>query len=156
MKSVSKFIVCLITCFAAGGIGGLFTKISVSGWYAQLIKPEFSPPNWVFAPVWNFLYFLMAVSFYLVWVSDITKYKNTALLVFLGQLLINVAWSAVFFGLRSPAGGLFIISILLVMIICTILYFGRISQKAAYLLLPYLAWVCFAGYLNYHLWILNK
>ncbi len=155
MKSIPKFIVCLITCFGAGAIGGLFTKLSVNSWYAQLIKPEFSPPGWVFAPVWNFLYFLMAVSFYLVWVSDKSKDKNTALLFFIGQLLVNVAWSAVFFGLRSPAGGFFIIIILIVLIACTIFYFARISKKAAYLLLPYLAWVCFAGCLNYYLWILN-
>ena len=155
MKSIPKFIVCLITCFGAGAIGGLFTKLSVNNWYTQLIKPEFSPPGWVFAPVWNILYFLMAVSFYLVWVSDKSKDKNTALLVFIGQLLVNVAWSAVFFGLRSPAGGFFIIIILIVLIACTIFCFARISKKAAYLLLPYLAWVCFAGCLNYYLWILN-
>ncbi len=157
MKSIPKLIACFVTCFGAGAIGGVFTAMSVNtAWYAQLIKPELSPPGWVFAPVWNFLYLLMAISLYLVWVSDKTTDKRTAVSVFACQLLLNVAWSAAFFGLRSPAGAFFVILLLLAAIIATIYAFSRISAKSALLLTPYLAWVCFAGYLNYYLWILNR
>jgi len=156
MKSTVKFIICLIICFGAGAIGGAFTALSVNTWYSQLLKPELSPPNWVFAPVWNFLYFLMAIALYLIWTSDKPKYKRTALLAFAGQLFINVTWSAVFFGLQSPAGGLSIIIILLAAISGTIFLSMRISVNIAHLLIPYLAWVCFAAYLNYQLWILNR
>ena len=156
MKSISTFIACVVACFGAGVIGGLATKTSVNTWYAQLVKPELSPPNWVFAPVWNFLYLLMAISLYLVWTSDRQKDKRLALAVFACQLLLNVAWSIVFFGLRCPAGGFFVIVLLVMAIIATIGLFARTSVKSAFLLLPYLAWVCFAGYLNYSLWILNR
>jgi translocator protein len=156
VKSIRKFIACLVICFGAGSVGGIFTAISVNTWYTQLIKPEFTPPSWVFAPVWNFLYFLMAVSLYKVWVSSKRKYKKTAILVFVCQLLLNVAWSAAFFGLKSPETGFFIINILLVAIIFTIFFFSRISWKNALLLIPYLVWVSFASYLNYILWILNR
>jgi len=156
MKSTPKFIACLIICFGAAVVGGLFTEKSVNTWYAQLSKPWFSPPNWVFAPVWCFLYLLMAVSFYLIWVSDKQKHKSVAMVAFVGQLLINITWSAVFFGLHSPAGGLLVIIILIVAISCTMFFFRRVSTSVVSLLIPYLAWVCFAGYLNYHLWILNR
>ncbi len=156
MKSIPKFIVCLVSCFGAGAIGGMATKTSVNTWYAQLLKPEFSPPNWVFAPVWNFLYLLMAISLYLVWVSDKQKYKNIAIAVFGFQLLMNVAWSVVFFGLRSPAGGFFVVLLLIMAIVGTLYLFARTCAKSAFLLTPYLAWVCFAAYLNYHLWLLNR
>ena len=156
VKSIKKFIACLVLCFGAGSIGGIFTASSVNTWYTQLTKPEFTPPNWVFAPVWNFLYFLMAVSLYKVWVSSKQKYKKMAILVFACQLLLNVAWSAAFFGLKSPEAGFFIINILLLAIIFTIFFFSRISWKNALLLIPYLVWVSFASYLNYILWILNR
>ena len=156
MKSIPKFIACLILCFGAAAIGGLFTQSSVNTWYAQLTKPEFSPPNWVFAPVWNILYLLMAVSLYFVWSSDGQKTKKRALMAFAFQLVLNMTWSAVFFGLRSPAGGFLVILILIAAILCNISLFGRISRKSALLLLPYLCWVGFASYLNYGYWILNR
>ena len=155
MKSIPKFIACLILCFGAAAIGGLFTQSSVNTWYAQLTNPEFSPPNWVFAPVWNVLYFLMAVSLYHIWVSGKEKGKTVAMTVFMVQLVMNVSWSAVFFGMRSPSGGFSMIIVLLLAIVGTIFSFSRISAKSACFLLPYLIWVCFAGYLNYHLWVLN-
>lgn len=156
MKSIPKFIVCLLVCFGAGAIGGVFTASSVGTWYAQLLKPALSPPNWVFAPVWNFLYLLMAVSLYMIWSSNGPIGKRLAMLAFACQILLNVAWSAVFFGLRSPAGGFFVIILLIMAIIATLRLFARISATSAVLLMPYLAWVCFAAYLNYQLWILNN
>ena len=155
MKSIPKFIACLAPCFGAAAIGGLFTQSSVNTWYAQLTKPEFSPPNWVFAPVWNVLYFLMAVSLYHIWVSAKEEGKTVAMTAFMVQLVMNVSWSAVFFGMHSPSGGFLTILVLLIAIVGTIVSFSRISAKSACFLLPYLVWVCFAGYLNYHLWVLN-
>ena len=156
MKRFRKFVASLAVCFGAGAVGGLFTASSVNSWYPQLIRPEFAPPNWVFAPVWNILYLLMAVSLYFIWSSDGQNTKNSALMAFAFQLVLNMAWSAVFFGLRSPAGGFLVILVLITAILWTIFLFGRISRKSALLLLPYLCWVGFAGYLNYGYWILNR
>ena len=156
MKRFRKFVASLAVCFGAGAVGGLFTASSVNSWYPQLIRPEFAPPNWVFAPVWNILYLLMAVSLYFVWSSDGQKTKKRALMAFAFQLVLNMTWSAVFFGLRSPAGGFLVILILIAAILCNISLFGRISRKSAMLLLPYLCWVGFASYLNYGYWILNR
>ena len=156
MKRFRKFVASLAVCFGAGAVGGLFTGTSVNSWYPRLIRPEFAPPNWVFAPVWNSLYLLMAVSLYFIWSSDGQKTKRLALLAFAFQLFLNMAWSAVFFGLRSPAGGFLVILILIAAILCNIFLFGRISRKSAMLLLPYLCWVSFASYLNYGYWILNR
>ena len=156
MKRFRKFAASLAVCFGAGAVGGLFTGTSVNSWYPRLIRPEFAPPNWVFAPVWNSLYLLMAVSLYFIWSSDGQKTKRLALLAFAVQLFLNMAWSAVFFGLRSPAGGFLVILILIAAILWNIFLFGRISRKSVLLLLPYLCWVGFAGYLNYGYWILNR
>lgn len=156
MKSFRKFAASLAVCFGAGAVGGLFTATSVNSWYPGLSRPAFAPPNWVFAPVWNILYLLMAVSLYFVWSSDGQKTKKRALMVFAFQLVLNMTWSAVFFGLRSPAGGFLVILILIAAILCNIFLFGRISRKSAMLLLPYLCWVSFASYLNYGYWILNR
>ena len=156
MKRFRKFAASLAVCFGAGAVGGLFTGTSVNSWYPRLIRPEFAPPNWVFAPVWNSLYLLMAVSLYFIWSSDGQKTKRLALLAFAFQLFLNMAWSAVFFGLRSPAGGFLVILILIAAILWNIFLFGRISRKSALLLLPYLCLVGFASYLNYGYWILNR
>ena len=156
MKSVPKWIACLGICFGTGLLGGLITKSGMPGWYDQLLKPMNFPPAWVFAPVWNILYLLMAVSLYFVWSSDGQKTKKRALMAFAFQLVLNMTWSAVFFGLRSPAGGFLVILILIAAILCNISLFGRISRKSAMLLLPYLCWVGFASYLNYGYWILNR
>ena len=98
----------------------------------------------------------LAVSLYFVWSSDGQNTKKSALMAFAFQLVLNMAWSAVFFGLRSPAGGFLVILVLITAILWTIFLFGRISRKSALLLLPYLCWVGFAGYLNYGYWILNR
>lgn len=156
MRSIPKLAVSFVACFGAGAIGGAFTATSVNTWYAQLIKPEFSPPNWVFAPVWNVLYFMMALSFYFVLLSAPNRYKSAAIKIFILQLLVNVAWSVVFFGAQSPAGGLGVILLLIILIGWTIRLFSRFCVRSAFLLVPYWLWVCFAAYLNYRLWILNR
>lgn len=156
MRSIPRFAASLLICFGAAALGGLITSSSVNSWYAALNKPAFSPPNWLFAPVWNFLYLLMAVYLYRLLTSGKQAGKRAALAAFALQLALNVAWSAVFFGLRSPAGGIFIIIMLLAAILAALLLGRRIVGHSAGLLLPYLAWVCFAGYLNFQFWVLNR
>ena len=144
-------IAAIAICELAGVIGSLFTFPSIPVWYATLAKPPFSPPNWVFGPVWVVLYAMMGVSAYLIHRSK----DRAPLRVFAAQLALNVMWSVVFFGLHSLAGGLAVIALLWISIVWTILSFHRVSRDAAYLLVPYLLWTSFAAALNYSLWALN-
>lgn len=144
-----KLFLSVIVCLSAGFIGSLFTRSSLGTWYAQLKKPSFSAPSWVFAPAWTILYILMGVAAYLIWKKglDIKKVR-IALCVFILQLVLNTAWSPVFFGMRSPLAGLVIIILLWFAIVATMILFFRISRPAAVLLIPYIAWVSFALTLN--------
>ena len=155
MKNIYKFLLSLIICYSAAAIGGMFTATSVSSWYAHLIKPAISPPNWLFAPVWNVLYFLMAIALYRLLISEQQQGRRLALAFFGVQLLLNITWAAVFFGLHSPGGGLVVIAFLVLAIGATMFWGRRVSKVAALLLVPYLGWVCFAAYLNYQFWRLN-
>jgi len=154
IKSTPKLIISLIIPQLAGAIGSLFTMDSISSWYTTLAKPEFTPPNYVFGPVWITLYFLMGISLYLVWTNKSLK-SSTPLIIFAVQMFLNALWSIVFFGLESPMFGLLIIVTLWGMIALTIFSFWKISKPAAYMLLPYIAWVSIATYLNYGIWTLN-
>jgi len=155
--NIRKLLVSLTVCLGASGIGALFTSQSVDGWYGMLQKPIFTPPNWVFGPVWTTLYIMMGVALYIVWDKHYPgKQKTLAYFLFAVQLLINIGWSAVFFGLHSISGAMFIIIGLWAAIAATIQKFREISTIAAWLLLPYLLWVSFAGLLNYAFWHLNK
>jgi tryptophan-rich sensory protein len=143
-------------CQAAGIVGSLFTTPAISSWYASLRKPAFAPPNWVFAPVWTTLYFLMGISLFIVWNIGLEKNSvRKSIVVFGIQLLLNVFWSYLFFGLKSPLLGLGEIVVMWLTILLTILIFFRISKKAAVLLIPYLMWVSVASYLNYSILVLN-
>jgi len=144
-----KLIISIIICELAGIIGSFFTASSVSSWYAELAKPQFTPPGWVFAPVWTTLYLLMGVAAFLVWTSPVSKGKKVALIIFAVQLVLNTLWSIIFFGLRSPLGAFIEIIFLWLAILAAIIAFSRISKPAAWLLLPYILWVSFAAYLNY-------
>ena len=158
-------------CLLAGGIGSFFTFESIPTWYAGLSKPDFSPPNWVFGPVWTTLYVMMGISAYLVYRSgqnsSATARKGRAregpngadvrgaLFVFGAQLALNTIWSIVFFGMRSPLYGLIVIIALWLAIAATIVKFYGISRTASLLLVPYILWVTFAGALNFFIWTLN-
>jgi translocator protein len=142
-------------CQLAGIIGSLFTTSSIPTWYATLIKPSFNPPNWIFAPVWIFLYLLMGISFYLIWIKSNNPNFSFLMSVFLLQLVLNAFWSIIFFGLKSPLFAFVEIIVLwLTILICIILFF-RISKISSYLLIPYLLWVSFAAVLNFAIWKLN-
>ena len=141
----------------AGGIGALFTTSAIPTWYAGITKPVFSPPNWVFGPVWTTLYLLMGISAFLVWQYGIKKKDvRTALTVFCVQLVLNSLWSIIFFGYQNPGAAFIEIILLWLSIFATMALFYKISKPASYLLLPYIAWVSFAGFLNYSIYSLNK
>jgi len=156
MKKPLKIFLCVVVCELAGAIGAIFTTPAISGWYATIQKPFFNPPNWIFGPVWTFLFFLMGVSLYLVLEKDLkdTTVKS-ALMIFIGQFILNVLWSILFFGLKRPFDAFIEIIVLWFAILLTIVQFHKIDQKAALLLVPYLLWVSFATVLNMSVWILN-
>lgn len=147
---------CVVVVELAGIVGSLFTIPSIPTWYATLQKPLLSPPNWIFGPVWTALYFLMGVSLFLVLRKGVKERRvKEAALIFCIQLGLNVLWSLLFFGLHSPILALIDIIALWFSIGWTIVVFYKLSRPAGLLLIPYLAWVSFASYLNYAIWIIN-
>lgn len=151
-----KFIslmACIIICMIAGAIGSVFTMDAIPTWYATLNKPSWTPPNWVFAPVWTTLYILMGISLYLVLQSN--KKSNNAKKIFWLQLGLNVIWSVLFFGLHSPLLGMICIAALWLAIFFTIKIFYKIDRNASYLLVPYICWVTIASALNFGVLLLN-
>jgi tryptophan-rich sensory protein len=149
---VLAFVVAIAVTFAAAGVGAM----NLPGpWYAQLQKPALTPPDWVFGPVWTLLYLLMAVAAGMVWQKVGLWHARVALGFYAVQLALNAAWSWLFFGLHQPGWALVDIGLLWLAIVATIAVFSRISAGAAWLTVPYLAWVSFASYLNFMLWRLN-
>lgn len=153
--SPMKFIMSEVVCLFAGFMGSVVTTPSIPVWYTGLNKPAFSPPNWIFMPVWTALYVLMGISLYIVWEKDVKGSSKNAISIFILQLLLNILWSAVFFGLHSVAAGLAVVILLWIAIYFTILNFLPISKAAANLLIPYILWVTFATLLNLSLLIMN-
>jgi len=155
-KDIAVLVGFILICLAAGAIGSIFTFQSIPTWYAGLNKPDFSPPNWVFGPVWTTLYIMMGIAAYLVYAKDVKKKEvRTALMVFSVQLVLNTLWSILFFGLQSPLYGLICIIALWLAIAATIWKFYGIDKNAGRLLAPYILWVSFASVLNYFIWMLN-
>ncbi len=139
-------------CFGAAGIGGLATAPNIPTWYAGLDKPVWTPPGWIFGPVWSFLYLSMAVAAWLVW------RRGNALVplsLFAVQLTFNMAWSWLFFGLHSPGAAFVDVVLLWAAIVATMLAFWFRSTIAGLLFVPYLTWVSFAAVLNFAIWQLN-
>ncbi len=154
---ILRLVISILVCQLAGFVGSIFTRTSVSTWYAALNKPSFNPPNGIFSPVWITLYVLMGIAAFLVWNQGLEKREVKAALIIFGvQLVLNALWSAAFFGLQSPFAGLIVIVALWIFILLTILYFFRLSSPAGVLLLPYIGWVSFAAVLNFSLWRLNS
>lgn len=138
----------LAACFAVAGLGGWFTSMGMPEWYATLRKPVWNPPSWVFAPVWTTLYIMMAVAAWLVWKEAGFSGATAALTLFFVQLLLNVTWSGLFFGLQSPGWAMVELVVLWGTILGTTLLFFQHSTFAGALMVPYLLWVTFAGFLN--------
>ena len=140
-------------CFGAATFGAIFAP---GEWYAQLRKPSWNPPSWLFGPVWTALYTMMAISAWLVWRRGGFAANARSLGLFAVQLVFNALWSWLFFGLKNPALALIDIVLLWVAIAATLAAFYRVHRVAGWLLVPYLAWVSFATVLNATLWLLNR
>jgi tryptophan-rich sensory protein len=145
--------VALGLCFGASALGGLATQSSVGSWYLTLDKPPWNPPGWVFGPVWALLYAAMAVAAWLVWRHG--REARPALVLFGGQLVLNVLWSFLFFQWRQPGYAAIEIFVLLLAIGGTATSFRRLSKPAFWLMVPYGLWVAFASTLNLAIWHLN-
>lgn len=179
MKNILKFIISIIICQLAGIVGAFFTTPAIGGWYAKLNKPSFTPPGSFIGLVWIILFFLMGISLYLVWSknwqinipadrperkawnrfseklwSGTWREENT-IAIFILQLVLNIFWSIIFFGWQLPGLAFFELIMLWFAILYTIANFYRVSKTAAYLLIPYILWVSFAGFLNFTLWGMN-
>lgn len=176
MNNAFKLIISIGVSLSAGFVGSTFTMPAISsGWYASLAKPALNPPAWIFGPVWTTLYVLMGIALFLVWSSyapadaeamagkkasadkkeESGKSKRLAYFAFGIQMVLNALWSLIFFGLHSPGGALLEMIFLWLAILATIIAFAKISKPAAWLLVPYILWVSFAGYLNYAIWTLK-
>jgi benzodiazapine receptor len=155
-RDIARLIVSIVVCQLAGGLGAFFTTPAIPTWYASLNKPAFNPPNWVFFPVWTTLYTLMGIAAFLVWRKGLDQRRvRVALGIFGIQLILNVAWSVIFFGLFSLFGAVIAIIFLWIAILINIVTFWRISKAAGALLIPYIMWVSFAAILNVSVWMLN-
>jgi tryptophan-rich sensory protein len=155
-RSAGLLILCIAIPLVIGFIGSIATLPAITGWYAGLNKPAFNPPGWLFGPVWTLLYILMGIALFLVVKNGVdTAPVRQAVLVFAAQLLANLAWSFLFFGMHSIILGLLDILLLFFLIVATMILFRRISPVAAYLLIPSICWVTFASLLNAMIGILN-
>ena len=148
-----SFILFFIITFSASFIGGLVTINFKEPWYSQLVKSNFNPPEWVFAPVWTTLYLMMTMAIWFFWHSK-NRNLSTVYLYFI-HILFNTTWSIVFFGLHQLLLALFVLIGLVLMIIIIMLRFKRVNIVSYYLMIPYLLWCCYALFLNFNLLILN-
>ncbi|MDP1835299.1 MAG: TspO/MBR family protein [Chlamydiales bacterium] len=154
MPKWTSLALCLIVCVGGGWVTGLVTEDSVTTWYPTLVKPSWTPPNYLFPIAWTILYTLMAIALWKVIIAP-TRNKQTAYSLFGLQLVLNFIWSFLFFYLESPGLGLIDIILMWIAIVATMAAFWRHSQVATYLLLPYLAWVSYAFSLNLFIWMHN-
>jgi translocator protein len=148
-------VVLVAICFAAAGIGGAVTTPKIDNWYATLVKPDWNPPNWIFGPVWSVLYLGMAIAAWLVWRHGGVAGAVGSLMLFGAQLVLNLAWSCLFFGLQNPGAAFVDIVLLWAAIAATMAAFWSRSTLAGLLFVPYLAWVSFAAVLYFVVWRLN-
>lgn len=148
-------VVFIVVCLGAGGLGAIATTPEIEGWYKTIEKPIWNPPDSVFGPVWTTLFVMMAIAAWLVWKSEGFKAARMPIVLFAGQLSLNVAWSWIFFGMHEPGWAFAEIVILWLAIIATTVTFFRCSSVAGWLMVPYLAWVSFASVLNFTIWRLN-
>lgn len=156
-RDIIKLVLSILICQLVGVVGSLFTTPSIPIWYASLEKPSFTPPNAVFSPVWITLFVLMGLSLYFLWREPLKESGvKIALFFFFLQLILNMMWSILFFGLKNPLLAFLEIILLWVAILFTILSSWKVSKTAAVLLVPYILWVSFAGVLNFFIWNLNR
>jgi tryptophan-rich sensory protein len=151
-----RIILSVLLCLIVGFASSFFTIDAIPNWYANIHKPTFNPPNWLFGPVWTLLYILMGIAAALVW-HGVKKNKkvNAALILFLVQLILNACWTMIFFGFHRPLYAFIEIGVLWILILICIILFYLISRPAAYMMIPYLFWVSFAAVLNMAIVALN-
>jgi benzodiazapine receptor len=151
-----KFIITILLCESVGIMSGLLASTDNNLWFDTLNKPTWNPPAYLFGPVWTTLYLLMGISLGIIWNNNTTElYKRNAYFLFGLQLFLNFWWSILFFKINSPAFALLDIILMVILIILTIVSFSKFSKLAAWLLVPYIAWVSFATILNFSIWNLN-
>lgn len=156
LTQLGKVLTAIFVCEAVGLVAGLATRSSVDTWYPTLVKPSFTPPDWVFAPTWVLLYGLMGVAAFLIWRCGPQRVRvRRGLTAFAIQLVLNGGWSFAFFGARSPSLGLVVIIFLWLVLAWTVRQFFRIRRAAGWLLVPYIVWVSYALALNAGIWMLN-
>jgi translocator protein len=151
-KNLFGLVGWLAVSFAAAWVGSRYMP---GAWYVSLSKPSWNPPNYVFAPIWTVLYVLMSISAWLIWLKAGIKGANAGLVLFVLQLILNALWSYLFFGLHRPGLAFFDIVALWLVILAVAVLFWRVDHVAGGLMVPYIAWVSFATYLNFVLWRLN-
>ena len=148
-----SFVLFFIITYSASFIGGFVTVSLKEPWYSQLIKSNYNPPDWVFAPVWTTLYFMMILAIWFFWHSN-KRDMNTVYIYFI-HIVFNTTWSIVFFGLHQILLALLVLLILIFLIIILIVRFKRVNLASYYLMIPYLLWTFYALFLNFNLMILN-
>jgi len=155
MKQAVVLVLFIVVCLGVGFLGSKYTSQSISDWYSQIKKPVWTPPNWLFAPVWTFLYISMAVAAWLVWRNLGVTGSYASMILFVLQLALNALWSYLFFGLRMPGLAFLDIVALFVAIVLTAMLFWRYVALAGVLMLPYIVWVGYASTLNWAIWRMN-
>ena len=146
----------LLATFAAAALGSAATFPSVNTWYLTLVKPSWTPPGWLFGPVWTILYVAMSIAGWRAWRKSDGPSRRGVLIVYATQLTLNALWSVLFFGLRRPGLALVDILLLWTVLILALVRYGRADRLAGFLWAPYVAWVSFASALNAAIWWLNR
>lgn len=154
-KNIIALIVSILIAQGAGLLGSFATRPNIDTWYRELEKPVFTPPEWVFPVVWPILFLLMAVAVWLIWIKPASDMRTQGLWAYGIQLLLNITWSFLFFGLQNPAMALVEINMLLVAILATTAFFLQVTKLAAYLMVPYILWILFAMMLNASIVFMN-
>ena len=155
MKNSFVFLGFVAAVLSVEVLGGFFTSLGLGEWYSTLSKPQWTPPAWIFGPVWTLLYLLMALAIFLVWQRRDHPLYKTALTLWWVQLFLNFIWSALFFALKSPWMGLIDLTLLTLTVIATMIVFSRISRVAGALMIPYVLWLLYALTLNAAIWFRN-
>lgn len=155
MNRIIKLTISIVLPMLVGFTASLFTRPEIEGWYRALQRPEWNPPDWLFAPVWTSLYILMGVACYLIWIKAPSAQRRVALVLYFVQLVLNFTWSFLFFRMHQPGLAFAEIILLWLCILFTIFAFAKQSRLAAWLMVPYISWVSFAAILNYTIWQLN-
>ena len=148
-----SFIIFLLVTYSASFVGGIVTLSFKEPWYSQLIKSNFNPPDWIFAPVWTLLYLFMTIAIWNAWHKN-TKNINLVYIYFI-HLFFNTTWSIIFFGLQSVSLAMLNLIVLILFIVLLMFNYRRVSIISFYLMIPYLFWCCFALILNISIFIKN-